>query len=467
MSHKGVRCTAWGSCWVGHLCTWCGRCQALPSCSCSALLLTKLAAQRCTCSEAGTAATETTRQLLLLAVLHPPDPCSRKKAAKSAPLNRVQTQGGVPPEEALELSRQCRAQAATHRCKRADGKHRQNLCCSWCITAGHQQALNPPFMLVARAALHALTTGIAQCLGTLGSGTPHRGSLQGTQSVSLAAQCVWTRQLPFSMHMLGIPDVKFEVLPRQMHRAPQSPCSCTAVHRVFTLPLLQKRSPATPKAHELKVMPQCRQDWCPRQHGHARGHQRQGMRSPKCRTAGRTALVEWVRTGGGRGLAACAGVGGRPRCCCVPRLRTGSGWAWTREHGAAGTRCLQVQEGEPDGHITRQAGRACRAQAHRDASLSGTGGRAQGCTELWPGANQPHGSCCAPWQSSNNAVVCCSPAGSSQTLSKAQRPHMGCSLPAAVVALGSPQQRALSASGGMGLPEAGAGVARARTRGRA
>ena len=48
-----------------------------------------------------------------------------------------------------------------------------------------------------------------------------------------------------------------------------------------------------------------------------------------------------------------------------------------------------VQCREPDGHVTRWAGTACRDQAHRDASLSETGVRARGCRESLPRGNQP------------------------------------------------------------------------------
>ena len=68
---------------------------------------------------------------------------------------------------------------------RADGKHRH---CIVLLMADPCRASAPieplTLRLVAEAALHELTAGIAQRLGTLGPGTPHRGSLQGKHSVS-------------------------------------------------------------------------------------------------------------------------------------------------------------------------------------------------------------------------------------------------------------------------------------------
>ncbi len=187
--------------------------------------------------------------------------------------------------------------------------------------------------------------------------------------------------------MLGVPDIKSEVLPRQSHRASQPPCSCTAIimcgltwggvaGRAATLPSLHKRSHAGGTGAQGGPVP--------RQRGRMKGHHRQGLGSPRCRTAGRTALAEWGHTDGGRGPAACAGVGERPHCCCGPRLRTGSGWAWTHGHGGAGRHCLQGSKVSLTGVSGGRQTLACRAHAQKDASLSGTGGKAQGCRELLP-----------------------------------------------------------------------------------
>ena len=90
-----------------------------------------------------------------------------------------------------------------------------------CRTLAEPQTLR----LVAETALHQLTAGIAQCLGTLGPGTPPRGRLQGEQSVSWLHSVLLARQPPFSTHMLGVPSIKLQCRTGNCTRLPKHPLS--------------------------------------------------------------------------------------------------------------------------------------------------------------------------------------------------------------------------------------------------